>query len=420
MNLFAMSLKDKVKALTEKGVVVKDPFSLEIGDEVPIERISGRNVVLHGGTRIYGSRTLISPGVVIGREGPATIVDCYIAPRVELKGGFFEGSVFLEGVSIASGAHVREGCLLEEETKVGHTVGLKQTILFPYATLGSLINFCDCLLSGGTGRDNHSEVGSVYVHFNFTPQQDKATPSLLGDVPRGVMLCESPIFLGGQGGLVGPVHIDYGTVISAGTVWRRDSAGRKLLHGTETTPRCLPYNPDLYGDIRNKVFNNINYIANLMALREWYFHVRRPFFMRIELGEELFHGALDVLSRSISERIKRLGELARKMEKSLKAWQEQGDGDRDTLRRQREFMENWPKIEGYLSSVSPETMGLEKKEAFLKRIGKMQEKAPDYLKMVRLFDEETRHLGTLWLEDIVSQVREGAMVSLKSFHTQLV
>ena len=104
------------------------------------------------------------------------------------------------------GAQVREGCLLEEEANGAHCVGLKQTILFPFVTLGSLINFCDCLMAGGTSRKDHSEVGSSYIHFNFTPDGDKTTASLFGDVPRGVMLDQPPIFLGGQGGAVGPVR----------------------------------------------------------------------------------------------------------------------------------------------------------------------------------------------------------------------
>jgi len=84
-------------------------------------------------------------------------------------------------------AEVREGCLLEEEANGAHTVGLKQTILFPFVTLGSIVNFCDILMAGGTDRRNHSEVGSSYIHFNYTPNQDKATASLIGDVAYGVM-----------------------------------------------------------------------------------------------------------------------------------------------------------------------------------------------------------------------------------------
>jgi UDP-N-acetylglucosamine/UDP-N-acetylgalactosamine diphosphorylase len=48
---------------------------------------------------------------------------------VELKGGFFTQSVFLDKANMGSGAQVREGCILEEEANGAHFVGLKQTIL---------------------------------------------------------------------------------------------------------------------------------------------------------------------------------------------------------------------------------------------------------------------------------------------------
>ncbi|PIP06874.1 MAG: UDP-N-acetylglucosamine pyrophosphorylase, partial [Syntrophobacteraceae bacterium CG23_combo_of_CG06-09_8_20_14_all_50_8] len=47
------------------------------------------------------------------------------------------------------------------------------------------------------------------------------------------------------------------------------------------------------GDIRKKVYNNIVYIANILALKQWYFHVRRPFFLKWDLGEEFFGGVMD-------------------------------------------------------------------------------------------------------------------------------
>ena len=155
-------------------------------------------MVIHSGCRISGERTLILPGARLGAEGPVTVENCLIGPGVELKGGYFREAVFLAKASCGLGSHVREGTILEEAASIAHTVGLKQTILFPFVTLGSLINFCDCLMSGGTDRNHHSEVGSSYIHFNFTPNQDKATPSLIGDVPHGVMLNQKPIFLGGR------------------------------------------------------------------------------------------------------------------------------------------------------------------------------------------------------------------------------
>ena len=216
-----VNLPEKVICLLKKGVRMTAPFSVEIGDEVNPERIAD-SLTIYGSARIYGKNTLISPGAKLGYEAPVTLIDCQLGRDVDLRGGYFNNSVFLNKAIMGSNAQVRAGCLLEEEAGGNHCVGLKQTILFPFVQLGSLVNFCDCLMAGGTNRRNHSEVGSSFIHFNYTPRQDKATPSLIGDVPRGVMLREPPIFLGGQGGIVGPVQIDYGTVIPAGIICRQD------------------------------------------------------------------------------------------------------------------------------------------------------------------------------------------------------
>ena len=192
--------KEKVARLIDKGVRIPNPLTLDIGQEVSVDRISGESVVIYPGCRIYGEKTVVSAGARIGYEGPVTIDNCRIGPKVEVKGGYFNNSVFLEGANMGLGAQVREACILEEEASGAHCVGLKQTILFPFVTLGSLINFCDCLMAGGTSRQNHSEVGSSYIHFNFTPDGDKTTPSLIGDVPRGVMLERPPSSSAARGG----------------------------------------------------------------------------------------------------------------------------------------------------------------------------------------------------------------------------
>jgi bifunctional UDP-N-acetylglucosamine pyrophosphorylase/glucosamine-1-phosphate N-acetyltransferase len=232
---------ERVERLIERGVSIPAPGGVEIGEEVDLDRIATQGVVFHAGTKVFGAKTLISRGVRLGREGPVTVDSCSVGPGVSLKGGFFESAVFLKGVGHGARRPRQGGTILEEQASGAHTVALKQTILFPFVTLGSLVNFCDCFMAGGTDRKNHSEVGSSYIHFNFTPNQDKATASMLGDVPGGVMLNQDPIFLGGQGGLVGPCRLAYGTVVAAGTVWRKDeprptgcfSAGREKA---ETSP----------------------------------------------------------------------------------------------------------------------------------------------------------------------------------------
>ena len=143
-------------------------------------------------------------------------------------------------------------------------------------TLGSLINFCDVLMAGGTSRKDHSEVGSGFIHFNFTPwgkAGDKATPSLVGDAVDGVLLRQKRIFLGGSSGLVGPRAVGYGSITGAGQVVRRDvGPGRLVVHTSAAVDEPLDSPRD--ERIDKVVGKNVTYIANLHALRAWYAGVR--------------------------------------------------------------------------------------------------------------------------------------------------
>lgn len=394
------------------------PFSVFVGEEVDAERISPDGVVFHGGTRIAGAGTLISAGVKLGSEAPLALENCRLGRGVELKGGFCKSSVFLERAGMASGAQVREGCLLEEEANGGHTAGLKHTILFPFVTLGSLINFCDCLMAGGTSRRDHSEVGSSYVHFNYTPNQDKATASLLGDVPRGVMLNRPPIFLGGQGGLVGPARIGFGTVIAAGAVWRGDCPeGGKLLGGEGREATGRSFYPGLYGNIRRRAANNIIYLANLLALRQWYIHARRPFFAGVEMGEELYRGALEVVDRAVAERLARFRGLAEKMDRSIELGERflPKDISGPILAGQRELRECWPALEACIMDRREEGAGLAERDGFLTRLARAGEaQGKDYIRAIKSLDEETAAMGTRWLQQAVDAVAGGAFTLFPS------
>ena len=268
------------------------------------------DVVIHPDCRIVNSS--IGPGCEIGAEGSVVIENCQLGRNVKLKDGYFSGAVFLDGANMGSGAHVRAGTILEEEANGAHTVGLKQTVLLPFVTLGSLINFCDVLMAGGTSRKDHSEVGSSYIHFNFTPNQDKATASLVGDVPRGVLLNQKPIFLGGQGGLVGPARIAFGSVIAAGGVCRKDLLEAGQLHvPAAPVEKTIPFEPGRYGNIDRILKNNLIYIGNIKALKAWYQNVR-VLFIRDEFDQAVFDGALANLDLILNERFQRLEKFIEK------------------------------------------------------------------------------------------------------------
>ena len=157
-----------LQQLQSRGVTFLAPETTSIAADVIPERIAP-GVTIHPGCRLSGAELSIGPGCVVGAEAPATVVDCQLGAKAHLAGGFFDRATFLGGFKAGSGAHVRPGCLFEEESSIAHSVGVKQTVFLPWVTAGSLINFCDCLMAGGTGRKNHSEIGSSYIHFNFTP-----------------------------------------------------------------------------------------------------------------------------------------------------------------------------------------------------------------------------------------------------------
>lgn len=391
---------EKIVRLIRKGVSIPNPLSIDLDDAVDPERISGDGVALFPGCRVYGAKTVISAGSKLGAEGPVTLDDCRLGPGVQLKGGYFKKSVFLEGANMGLGAQVREGCLLEEEANGAHCVGLKQTILFPFVTLGSLINFCDCLMAGGTSRKVHSEVGSSYIHFNYTPDGDKTTASLFGDVPRGVMLDQPPIFLGGQGGAVGPVRVGYGTVIAAGSVLRHDvPEDGKLVFDAPATSPDKDHQPRNYRNLPRIVRNNVLYIANLVALEQWYRKVRQPFFARQELGIPVYEGALEMLTLARDERARRLIAMAAKVparDDACREFIERADGVRALF----EDHSDLPDGAAFLAALTRETGSA----------------TGNYTETMQSLSPEVRAAGVQWLGQIVETLSARTGRLLESMH----
>jgi len=390
---------EKIQQLLDKGVEIPNPGTLDIGNDVNVDQISGDGVKIYPGCRIYGGKTVISSGCKLGYEAPVTIEDCQLGSKVELKGGFFSKSVFLEKANMGMGAHVREGCILEEEAGGAHSVGLKQTILFPFVTLGSLINFCDCLMAGGTSRSNHSEVGSSYIHFNFTPDADKTTASLLGDVPRGVILNQPPIFLGGQGGIIGPARLGFGNVVAAGSVLRHDYPGdNQLIFEQAPAGSVKNYRQAAYPGIDRIVKNNILYLANLTALEMWYTHIRKPFLEAQPFGLLLYAGVLEQLAAGKKERLKRLKAMAQKAVAAAK-----------DVPARRELHDQIKMIENLFTGKMPDVLSKTdpSREKFLNDFEKITGGGrTNYIETIQSMPAAVSSEGVAWLSGIVDALAQ--------------
>lgn len=307
-----------IKQLEEKGVIIIDPRQVYVAPEVDLDRIYPE-CVLYPGTRLTGKRTLIGTGAKIGTEGPAVIHDTVIGAKAEVASGYLAGTTLLPEANAGANSHFRAGTLLEETATTAHCVGLKQSILMYSATLGSLINFCDILISGGRSRKEHSEVGSGFIHFNFTPygvNGDKATASLIGNVTEGVFLDQKKIFLGGMSGIVGPVSVGFGAMTVAGQVIRH-SVEPDVMHSEsdfdmdkEWSATEVKFSDRRLNSIKEK---NIEYITQLYALKAWYEQVRMAR-SNIQGDAELtrvYEGAVETIQSCIKERIKRYNSFAK-------------------------------------------------------------------------------------------------------------
>lgn len=393
------------------------PQTNYIDSTVKHHRLSTSNVTIFPGCRIYGENTFIASDVKLGSEAPVTIDNCWIGPGVKLKGGYYSNAVFLKGASMGSGAHVRGGTILEEGASGAHTVGLKQTLLMPFVTLGSLINFCDCFMAGGTSSKDHSEVGSSYIHFNYTPNQDKATASLIGDVPQGVMLRERPIFLGGQGGLVGPCRIAYGTIIGAGSIYRKDQLkpGMLVFEGRGRGGK-IPFTQGLYRNVKRQVINNLIYMGNLFALRQWYAHVRRAF-IGPDLPEPLWQGLCATLEVAIEERFKHLESFRQRLPQSIEMYRAQAGKTTSArvISEQQLLFDKWPKVEvqlkhgDYVGDLSRRDRLLEYLSQQIRDLG------TDYVQVIQEMECEMVESGKLWLQEIVDQVLKTCLCELPDF-----
>ncbi|MBF0378503.1 MAG: protein GlmU [Desulfamplus sp.] len=440
---------DKINLLINKGVKILNPESIFIDDDVDVERISGDNVTLYPFTKLMGKETLIMSDTTLGFEGAVTLDNVLVGKGTRLNGGFFQKCVFAGNNSFGSGAHVREGTILEEGASAAHTVGLKQTILFPFVTLGSLINFCDCLMAGGTSRKDHSEVGSSFIHFNYTPNQDKATPSMFGNVYQGVMIKSHPIFLGGQGGVVGPCRMPFGSVTAAGTIWRKDILEPdKLMFGGGIRESVLDRKIGIYSNVKRIFKNNILYIAGLISLMSWYVHIR-PIFVggtnllsdsnssaddssslskkvlqeRL-LSKQLLLGMQKTLKSAIDERIKRLDDFVKRLHKSKETILSGNDGKITPLVKEHDDIINmWDRGINYFknsfdqyffvrsfkqsssASCSFELSEQKPPKGFIRAIEDgIKENGNDYIRVIQSLDRSASDIGSGWLESIENRI----------------
>ncbi len=198
---------------------------------------------------------------------------------------------------------------------------------------------------------------------------------------------------------MGPGRLAYGVTIAAGTIFRKDELRKnRLIFGGAAKSGNIAYTPGAYSSVKRIFINNVYYIANLLALKQWYQHVRIQF-ISDECPQELFEGALDKLDLAVAERIKRLGDFIKKISEfePLRS---------DKIKKQHPVhVRKWPEISETIN-LKQNFAGDERlKNELIQSIQKISEtENKDYLNTIKNLSPEVQNIGTQWLQGIVDDV----------------
>lgn len=389
------------EALIARGVILHAPHATVIED-VDADAFEA-GVEIFPSVTIRGIHSRFGAGTQLGKAGGGYFENVATGRRVDLYGGYFQDCVLLDDVTLRGHAEVRGGTILEEGAEGAHHVGFKMTILLPWVVAGSLINLCDVLMSGGTSRKNHSEVGSALALYNFTPWGDKHA-SLFGDVPRGVFQREAPIFIGGSTQIVSPVHIGFGAVIPAGCAVRRD-VPEGHMYGEALPVINQPFNAEERGVTAPKIRGALQYLGNLVALQNWYRHVRIPSAKDDAHLQAVYAHAERQLNAQIRERTKRIRQmlagLGSSLSQHLLALEEKRDG--------LSFAQRYRRIDDHRLLLHQQD-ALEAHLLDIENGAFLQHRSEDdaFTPLVRAFKDHQESCLPVWLRDHVDDAQRNA------------
>ena len=412
--------------LAQRGVQILLPEQTAIRRDVNLQQLES-GAVLHPGTRLQGQSTrvrtgaeigpggfvvledsVIGPGATVGAQGPVSLRQSWVGPQTILGMGVAEEAVFLgrehAGAPPTTGAgfRIRKGSLYEEGACSGQHTDTKMTLLMPWVTLGSNINFCDVLLTGGTGDlpGQFSEVGSGTIHFNFTIRGDKATASLLGNVCEGVFLRSERLFIGGNCSLLGPLLAEFGAFSAAGVRLPRQLASGLNL-GTAHLSGHKNYDPRCFPNLRWIVSTQLQFFGELVALFHWYDQVR----VRIAIdtfGESLYRQGQYIVQRNLEERIAQLQLLTELVAEN------QSHSERvlpeTKLKDQRAWLQGWAQrkeqLQSYASipNLAPEIL-----------LRELVDAEGTYTRRIQQLSPATVEVGQQWLEGITKPFFAGEL-----------
>ena len=422
--------------LLDRGVHIPDLNLVHITRDVKLENIAS-GCTIYPFVRITGPKTQINSGARIGLRGPVilensfigkntvigslgqvTLIDTVVGPKSFLGAGVAEQAVFLgkettiNNFTTGYGFRIRKGSLYEEDASSAQHTDTKMTILFPWTTLGSDINFCDSLLAGGTGPElgSFSEVGSGTIHFNYSIRGDKATASLFGDVLKGVFLDQERLFIGGKNSLLGPIKADFGAMTAAGARIK-GKLTKGLNYGHSLPKGTVDYDARIFLGASVIVKNQVNVLAELTALANWYKQVRINCVAQIPEQKFLYNSGLRMVEFNYQERLRQLNRYVDSLEKSVRILETMRTSKKE-ISEQKVLLSRWTKLGSEFKNL--EKYEIRIPESLKEEFENLQSQGQsDYTGLIKKLSQSGKQAGKTWLNEIAGIVRNVYTAGMK-------
>lgn len=197
MNDYQIALRKKRDALLQAGVLMMDPDSVYVEDEVTV----GAGTLLLPGTILRGS-TAVGPNCQIGPQ--VMLTNCTVGEGCVINASQCEDSTIEKNCQIGPYTHIRPHCVVGEGSKIGAFVQLKN------CNLGKGTKMAHLTYVGDTDVGDDCNFGCGTITCNYDGFQKFR--STIG----------SGVFIGCNTNLVSPVHVGDGAFIAADTTVTED------------------------------------------------------------------------------------------------------------------------------------------------------------------------------------------------------
>ncbi|MDI6796693.1 MAG: hypothetical protein QMD09_07105, partial [Desulfatibacillaceae bacterium] len=158
--------------------------------------------------------------------------------------------------------------------------------------------------------------------------------------------------------------------------------------------------------------NNINFLGNLAALKQWYKIVRQLFFSGA-FGSALHSGLCWQCDAAIDERLKQMDILSQKASQYLEDCAGDDSAASAGGSKIRAFVNAWPgarqAIRDCVNSLPEDASG----QSFLQAVEKaISEKGQNYLAVISGLGQNEADMGSNWLYGVAKAVEEKALLHL--------